>query len=154
VEYLKAVFQLQRSLAVTAVCKIKWICVCVSMCVRVSLSVFVFLCAPVSMCVSASVSLCLCVSMCLYVYVCVCVPGCVCRLCWSCVLGMFAALHRQAGQLEFTVSLPSIWAVRMGFWNVTKCRPLEVHCQFGGAYCLHLQGRRVRKTIRKKQRES
>jgi hypothetical protein len=28
------------------------------------------------------------------------------------------------------------------FWDITPCSPLSVNRRFGGAYCLHLQGRR------------
>jgi hypothetical protein len=38
------------------------------------------------------------------------------------------------------------------FWDVTPCSPLKVHRRFGWIYCLHLQGRRIRRIWN--QRES
>jgi hypothetical protein len=37
------------------------------------------------------------------------------------------------------------------FWDVTLCSLVEVRQSFGGAYCLHLQGRGLNQTSSKKQ---
>jgi hypothetical protein len=39
------------------------------------------------------------------------------------------------------------------FWGITPCNPLKVNRRFGGAYRLHLQGRRInRATTQRKSR--
>jgi hypothetical protein len=53
------------------------------------------------------------------------------------------------------VGFEVLTAVVMGstiFWDITQCSPLNVNRRFGGAYCLHLQGRISRARYQRESR--